>query len=101
MMNQSHIRFAYIEFKDKESVENATKLNGSVFRDRELKVLPKRTNIPGLSTTTRGRGGFRGAPQRGRGRGSFRGAPQRGGRGGRGGGFRGGRGGRGRGGGPY
>ncbi|EFC42148.1 predicted protein [Naegleria gruberi] len=82
--------FAYIEFKDKSSVENALQLNGSTFRNRELKVFAKRTNIPGLSTTTRGRGRGRGAP-RGAPRGGF---VPRGGRG------RGGRG-RGRGGGPY
>lgn len=73
--------FAYLEFVDVDSVNKAVAtLDGSVFRDRELKVSAKRTNIPGISTTNRGgRGG------RGRGRGGFR---SRGGRGR--GGFRGG-----------
>ncbi|ABN68731.1 predicted protein [Scheffersomyces stipitis CBS 6054] len=72
--------FAYLEFDDVDGVNKAVAtLDGTVFRDRELKVSAKRTNIPGLSFIERGRGGFRG-------------------RGGRGGGFRGGRGGRGRGG---
>lgn len=78
--------FAYLEFVDAASVEKAVEtLDGSTFRERQLKVLAKRTNIPGINV--RGRGG------RGRGgRGGFRGG--RGGRGGRGrGGFRGGRGG--------
>lgn len=75
--------FAYLEFADIDGVNKAVAtLNGSVFRERELKVNAKRTNVPGISSTNRGRGG------RG-GRGSFRG---RGGRGGRGRG-RGGRGG--------
>lgn len=73
--------FAYLEFVDQDSVNKAVAtLDGSLFRDRELKVSAKRTNIPGISSTNRGgRGG------RGRGRGGFRA------RGGRGrGGFRGG-----------
>ncbi|OQR72461.1 polyadenylate-binding protein 2-like [Tropilaelaps mercedesae] len=79
--------FAYIEFADKDSVETAMALDESLFRGRQIKVLQKRTNMPGISTTNRpprgrgfrGRGGFRGA---------FRGAPRRGvfrGRGSRGG----------------
>lgn len=76
--------FAYLEFADASSVNDAvTTLDASTFRDRELKVSAKRTNIPGLSTTNRGgaggRGGFRGrgrARGRGRGRGGFRGAPR-------------------------
>ncbi|XP_022644375.1 polyadenylate-binding protein 2-B-like [Varroa jacobsoni] len=79
--------FAYIEFADKDSVETAMALDESLFRGRQIKVLQKRTNMPGISTTNRpprgrgfrGRGGFRGG---------FRGAPRRGvfrGRGSRGG----------------
>ncbi|ODV81292.1 RNA-binding domain-containing protein [Suhomyces tanzawaensis NRRL Y-17324] len=76
--------FAYLEFADTDGVNKAVAtLDGSSFRDRELKVSAKRTNIPGLSTTNRGRGGhrgrggFRGRGGRGRGRGgSFRGAPR-------------------------
>lgn len=60
--------FAYIEFANKESVENALKLDDSTFRGRQIKVLPKRQNIPVIAV--RGRGG-RGPP---RGRGG-RGAP--------------------------
>jgi len=73
--------FAYIEFADKDSVETAMAMDDSLFRGRQIKVLQKRTNMPGISTTNRpprGRGfrgrGFRGgfrAPRRGvfRGRG--------------------------------
>mmetsp|Transcript_16983 Transcript_16983/g.24386 ORF Transcript_16983/g.24386 Transcript_16983/m.24386 type:complete len:227 (-) Transcript_16983:210-890(-) len=60
--------FAYIEFAEEEAVSNATILNESTFKGRQIKVSPKRTNIPGVSTTERGRG-------RGRGRGRvFRGS---------------------------
>ncbi|KAI5956003.1 hypothetical protein KGF57_003489 [Candida theae] len=70
--------FAYLEFSTVDEMNRAVeKLDGSTFRDRQLKVLPKRTNIPGVNAA---RGGFRA-----RGRGGFRG---RGGRGGRA-GFRG------------
>ncbi|XP_066289313.1 polyadenylate-binding protein 2-B-like isoform X2 [Branchiostoma lanceolatum] len=61
--------FAYIEFADKDSIETAKALDESLFRGRQIKVVPKRTNRPGVSTTDR--------PPRGRG---YRG---------RGGGFRG------------
>ncbi|XP_026988836.1 embryonic polyadenylate-binding protein 2 [Tachysurus fulvidraco] len=55
--------FAYIEFSDRESVRMAMALDETLFRGRILKVLPKRTNMPGISSTDRGfaRGGrFRG-----------------------------------------
>merc|ERR1712176_274967 len=39
--------FAYIEFADEQSVQNSLLLNGSLFRGRQLKVVQKRTNIPG------------------------------------------------------
>merc|ERR1719481_992391 len=61
--------FAYVEFTDKDSVQTAMALDDSLFRGRQIKVMPKRTNKPGISTTNRpprGRGGFR---ARGRGRG--------------------------------
>merc|ERR1719471_1997382 len=66
--------FAYVEFTDKDSVDTAMALDDSLFRERQIKVMPKRTNKPGISSTNRpprGRGGgFRG--QRGyRGRGGF------------------------------
>lgn len=65
--------FAYIEFEQIDSVDRAiATLDGSTFRDRELKVVAKRTNIPGLSSRGRGRGSSRGIRGRGRGRGRGR-----------------------------
>ncbi|KAH9218854.1 hypothetical protein DL95DRAFT_75621 [Leptodontidium sp. 2 PMI_412] len=58
--------YAYVEFTEPSLVAQALVLNESVFRGRNLKVVPKRTNVPGM---TRGRGGGRGGPGRGRGRG--------------------------------
>lgn len=80
-------RYAYVEFAEPSLVPQALVLNESVFRGRNLKVVPKRTNLPGMNRG-RGRGGFRG---RGYGRGGF---PPRGG-------YRGGYRGRGRGYAPY
>ncbi|KAF3905717.1 Nucleolin [Arthrobotrys entomopaga] len=92
--------YAYVEFAEPSLVAQALVLNESIFRGRPLKVVPKRTNIPGMQ---RGRGGYRGG---GRGRGGFGGSgggyggpPYRGGYQPRG-GFR-GRGFRGRGYSPY
>jgi len=81
--------YAYVEFTEPSLVAQALVLNESVFKGRNIKVTPKRTNIPGMSRG-RGRGGFGG---RGRG---FRGGgfPPRGG-------YRGGYRGRGRGYTPY
>lgn len=83
--------YAYVEFTEPNLVPQALVLNESIFKGRNIKVVPKRTNLPGMSRG-RGRGGMRG------GRGGF-------GRGGYGfprGGYRGGyRGGRGRGFTPY
>ncbi|XP_071959306.1 polyadenylate-binding protein 2-B-like [Antedon mediterranea] len=53
--------FAYIEFADKDSVSTAVALDDSLFKGRQIKVNPKRTNRPGISSTDR--------PPRGRGRG--------------------------------
>ncbi|NXJ84461.1 PABP2 protein, partial [Trogon melanurus] len=50
--------YAYIEFEEKSSVKAAVELDESMFRGRVIKVLPKRTNMPGISTTDRG--GYRG-----------------------------------------
>lgn len=79
--------FAYVEFADKDSVQIAVALDESSFKGRIIKVCPKRTNRPGISTTNRpppGRGGYGF-----RGRGGF--GAIRGGRGfGRGRGMRGG-----------
>ncbi|EDO46407.1 predicted protein [Nematostella vectensis] len=81
--------FAYVEFSDKDSVDNAVLLSDSLFKGRQIKVVLKRTNRPGVSSTDRGRGrgrggrGFRGGFHqpynpyggfpRGRGRGAYRG----------------------------
>ena len=52
--------YAYIEFLEVDAVQNALLLDGSELRGRQLKVLPKRTNVPGLKVRGRGRGGFYG-----------------------------------------
>jgi len=53
--------FAYIEFGSKEYVETALAMNETLFRGRQIKVMSKRTNRPGLCTTNRfPRGSFRG-----------------------------------------
>ncbi|KAI5840660.1 hypothetical protein DFP73DRAFT_597126 [Morchella snyderi] len=57
--------YAYVEFTEPSLVAQALVLNESVFRGRSLKVVPKRTNLPGMN---RGRGRGRGAPG---GRGGF------------------------------
>merc|ERR1719481_1740179 len=62
--------FAHVEFTDKDSVQTAMALDDSLFRGRQIKVMPKRTNKPGITTTNRpprGRGGFRARGGRGRG----------------------------------
>ncbi|XP_036604511.1 polyadenylate-binding protein 2-like [Trichosurus vulpecula] len=51
--------FAYIEFSDKDSVRTSMALDDSLFRGRQIKVIPKRTNWPGISTTDRGFPGAR------------------------------------------
>lgn len=61
--------FAYIEFSSKDFVETALAMNDTLFRGRQIKVLAKRTNRPGLSTTNR----FPRGSLRGRGRGTGRG----------------------------
>jgi len=53
--------FAYVEFSDKDSVQTALALDDSLFKGRQIKVIEKRTNRPGVSTTDRPpRGAFRG-----------------------------------------
>ncbi|MCJ1435483.1 cytoplasmic RNA-binding protein [Xylographa pallens] len=93
--------YAYVEFTEPHLVAQALVLNESMFRGRNLKVVPKRTNVPGL---TRGGRGGRGGPRGGRGgfeRGGYgRGGYDRGGYPPRG-GYRGGYRGRGRGYSPY
>jgi len=76
--------FAYIEFADRESVNTAMAMDESLFRGRQIKVMPKRTNRPGLSRTDRPPRGsaIRGASSfsrptfRGRGSYPFRGHPR-------------------------
>jgi polyadenylate-binding protein 2 len=77
--------YAYVEFAEPSLVAQALVLNESVFRGRNLKVTPKRTNVPGMA---RGRGRGRGG-RGGFGRGGFphRGAYRGGGYRGRGRGF--------------
>ena len=45
--------FAYIEFADKDCIEIALALDETLFRGRQLKVMPKRTNKVGISTSNR------------------------------------------------
>ncbi|XP_008381987.3 polyadenylate-binding protein 3 isoform X2 [Malus domestica] len=40
--------FAYVEFVETEAVQEALGLNESELHGRQLKVLPKRTNVPGM-----------------------------------------------------
>jgi polyadenylate-binding protein 2 len=81
--------FAYIEFNDKDSIDTAAALNDSLFKGRAIKVIAKRFNVPGVSSTNRGgrrgRAGFRGY-SRPYGGGGYR--PTFRGRGGGGGGYR-------------
>jgi len=72
--------FAYIEFGSKDFVETALAMNDTLFRGRQIKVMAKRTNRPGISTTNRIPRGFRGRGRGARGaaaagccHGSFRG----------------------------
>ena len=60
----------YVAFTDKDSVQTAMALDDSLFRGRQIKVMPKRTNKPGITSTNRpprGRGGCRARGGRGRG----------------------------------
>jgi len=82
--------YAYVEFTEPSLVAQALVLNESVFKGRNIKVVPKRTNLPGMSRG-RGRGGFRGGRGGHPGRGGY--VPR--------GGYRGGYRGRGRGYTPY
>ncbi|OLL23297.1 Polyadenylate-binding protein 2 [Neolecta irregularis DAH-3] len=63
--------YAYVEFSEPNLVAQALVLNESLFRGRLLKVVAKRTNLPGMSARGRGRG--RGRPFRGGYRAGFRG----------------------------
>ena len=67
--------YAYIEFAEKTGAINAVALDESLFKGRQLKVLSKRTNLPGISHTrgrsrrprrSRGFFGYRSTRSRGR-----------------------------------
>merc|ERR1712032_657895 len=60
--------FAYIEFAEESTVANAQLLNDSLFRGRQLKVIAKRTNIPGYAAG-KGKGKGKGKPK-GKGKGA-------------------------------
>ncbi|XP_015056573.1 polyadenylate-binding protein 2-like isoform X1 [Solanum pennellii] len=56
--------FAYVEFIEQEAVQDALQLNESELHGRQLKVMPKRTNVPGMKQFRPGRfnpylGGYR------------------------------------------
>jgi polyadenylate-binding protein 2 len=65
--------FAYVEFVEPEAVELAVGFNETTLKGKQIKVNPKRQNLPKFMLRGRGRGGpgggFRGARGRGRGRG--------------------------------
>lgn len=63
---------AYIQFKSEESVAIAMDLNDKEFRNRQLKIEQKRTNMPSWMVP-RGRRGESDGSERGRGRGRRRG----------------------------
>lgn len=46
--------FAYIEFAERDAVQTAMAMDESIFRGRQIKVMLKRTNKPGMSMTYRG-----------------------------------------------
>lgn len=55
--------YAYVEFTEKDAVKMAETLSDTLFKGRQIKVVPKRTNRPGISSTDyrgRGRGRHRG-----------------------------------------
>ncbi|GMR48827.1 hypothetical protein PMAYCL1PPCAC_19022, partial [Pristionchus mayeri] len=52
--------FAYVEFSDTDGRNNAIAMNDSLLKGRQIKVIEKRTNRPGISTTNRGGRGGRG-----------------------------------------
>jgi len=62
--------YAYIEFAEPEAVEASVEKNESEFKGRQIKVIAKRTNVPGMAAG-KGRG-------KGRGRGSFGGGKGKG-----------------------
>jgi polyadenylate-binding protein 2 len=63
--------FAYMEFVEEESVKNAVLLNDSLFRGRQLKVLAKRTNLPGWNKGMKGKKGGKAPKGKGKGKGYY------------------------------
>ena len=63
--------FAYIEFAEADAVDNALLMDATDVRGRAIKVLRKRTNVPGLKARGRGRGGRGGRGGGGRGGGGY------------------------------
>lgn len=57
--------FAYVEFGSKDFIRTALAMNGTLLRGRPIKLMPKRTNQPGISTTNRFQRGFYGGRGRG------------------------------------
>lgn len=57
--------FAYVEFEQVDAIANAMILDDTEFKGRQIKITPKRTNVPGYH---RGRGGYGGGRGRGGGR---------------------------------
>ncbi|KAH0747283.1 hypothetical protein KY285_008940 [Solanum tuberosum] len=56
--------FAYVEFIEQEAIQESLQLNESELHGRQLKVMPKRTNVPGMKQFRPGRfnpylGGYR------------------------------------------
>jgi len=51
--------YAYVEFADKKGVDTALTLDDAIFKGRQIKVLPKRDNLPGYSRGRRGGHAFR------------------------------------------
>jgi len=49
--------YAYLEFVEEIGVQNAVLLADSLFRARQLKVIPKRTNVPGMAQKGKGKKG--------------------------------------------
>ncbi|MCD7471912.1 Polyadenylate-binding protein 2, partial [Datura stramonium] len=47
--------FAYVEFIEQEAVQEALQLNESELHGRQLKVMQKRTNVPGMKQFRPGR----------------------------------------------
>lgn len=65
-------RYCYVEFADAECATAALSFNETLFKGRQMRVTPKRTNVPGMS-----RSGFGGRRRRSYGRRGRYGGPMR------------------------